>query len=400
MTERVYLETSEGARPEASEQARPESSKRAWEISTYQERDRAEILSLIRDEYGDVDRANGDYYDWLRTACPPDVQQWIVREKGTDRVISAGTMVGVRAAWRGQGIKALLGFDMIVAPEYRRQGIHTTLTRQTRADVKRAGFCVTTIFPNPKSMPQLARSQNYHLVSRVPLLIRPLDMRALMEARVGSPLLALGSQFGWEVAGRTLWRQRRPLTDGLPPRISEDTVLDEGYDSFWEQVRAKYDLMLVRDRAFLQWRFHDIPTREYQILSARSASGDSGHSAPDAKILGYIVLRQANIRGTMTGLIADFLVLPGEQGDRAGLYLLDTALERFKQAQIPLAGGILLPHTQEYALMRRAGFLSAPQPIAPQPFHLFIRSHCDDPPLSALRRPESWHVTIADHDAA
>jgi hypothetical protein len=102
----------------------------------------------------------------------------------------------------------------------------------------------------------------------------------------------------------------------------------------------------------------------------------------------------------MTGLIADFLVLPGEQGDRAGLCLLDAALERFKAAEVPLAGGILLPHTQEYALMQQAGFLSAPQPLAPQAFHLFIRSHCDDPPLSALTRPESWHITIADHDAA
>jgi GNAT superfamily N-acetyltransferase len=377
----------------------PEPAERAWEISTYQEGDKSDILSLIRDEYGDVDRANEDYYDWLRTACPPDVQQWIVREKATGRVISAGTMVGVRATWKGRGIKALLGFDMIVAPKYRRQGIHTTLTKQTREDVERAGFCVTTIFPNPKSMPQLARSTNYHLVSQVPLLIRPLDMRALMEGRFGSELLAWGGALGWEVAGRTLWRQQRPSPNGPSLHISEDAVLDGAYDDFWEQVRAKYDLMLVRDRAFLRWRFHDIPTRDYQILSARLQDGDLNDS-PKTQILGYIVLRQANIRGIMTGLIADFVVLPGEQGDRAGLCLLDAALERFKRTNTPLAGGLFLPHTQEYTVMRRAGFVSAPQALAPQPFHLFIRSHCDDPPLSALTRPESWHITIADHDAA
>jgi hypothetical protein len=101
----------------------------------------------------------------------------------------------------------------------------------------------------------------------------------------------------------------------------------------------------------------------------------------------------------MTGIIADFMVLPGEQGDRAGLQLLQAALQRFEQAQVPLAGGLMLPHTQEYSIMRRAGFMRAPRPFAPQPFHLFIRSYSDDPPLSALTRPEGWYVSVADHDA-
>jgi hypothetical protein len=116
-------------------------------------------------------------------------------------------------------------------------------------------------------------------------------------------------------------------------------------------------------------------------------------------MLGYIVLRQANVRGIMTGMIADFMVLPGERGDEAGLLLIGEALQRFEKAGVPLAGGLALPHTQEYAIMRRAGFLSAPRQFAPQSFHLFIRSYCDEPPLDELTRPEAWYVSIADHDA-
>jgi GNAT superfamily N-acetyltransferase len=363
---------------------------RAWEISSYQEGDKEGILALIRDEYGDTDLADGDYFDWLRAACPPDIHQWLVREKATGRVISAGTSVAARAVWQGREIGALLGFNIVVAPEYRRQGIHTALTKQTREDVKKAGYCLTTVFPNPKSMPQLARSDNFHLVSQVPLLVRPLDMRTLMQERVGNPLLVWGGTLGWAVAGRTLWREQRQPHDGQPMQISADTVLDGGYDRFWSEVRTKYDLMLVRDRAFLQWRFCDIPTRSYQLLSARQAD----------RILGYIVLYQANIRGIMSGIIADFMVLPGALGDRAGSYLLAATLQQFKKAQVPLTGGLMLPHTQEYALMRRAGYLNAPRPFAPQPFHLFIRRHCDDLPLGAITRPESWYVSVADHDAA
>ena len=373
MTERIGLDPAE----------------RAWEISTYQESDRAGALALVRDEYGDIDLADGDYYDWLRAACPPDVTQWLVREKGTGRVVSAATMVGVRAVWKGKGIKALLGFNIVVAPEYRRQGIHSTLIRQSREDIKAAGFCLTTIFPNPKSMPQLARSETHHHVSEVALLVRPLDLRALADAQYDNRLVSWGSTLGWGLASRTLWRAQGPPGKGTPLHISEDEMLDESYNHFWSQVRTKYDLMLVRDRAFLTWRFIDIPTREYQVLSARQ--GD--------EILGYIVLRETDVRGTLTGLIADFLVAPGEQGALAGQVLLHAALERFKETGMPLAGGLLLPHTHEYALMRRAGFLKAPKPLAPQPFHLFVRSHCDDPGLEAITRPEAWYISIADHDA-
>jgi predicted N-acetyltransferase YhbS len=378
-----------------TERACPEPDEQAWEISTYEEEDKAGVLALIRDEYGDVDLAQEAYFDWLKRASPPGVRQWLVREKGTGRVITSGTTVAARATWRGQGVPALLGFNIVVAPEYRRQGIHTTLVQQTGEDIERAGYRFALIFPNPKSMPQLSRSKNYHHVSEVPLLIRPLNMRALAGARIGNPLLGWGVNLGWEVAGRTAWRVQRPSRDGGPVRISEDTVLDESYDHFWAQVRTKYALMLVRDRAFLQWRFRDIPTREYQVLSARQHGANS-----NSTILGYAVLRQADVKGTMTGLIADFMVLPGDLGEEAGLRLLHAALQRFKQARVSLTGGLVLPHTQEYAIMRRAGFLRAPRQFAPQPFHLFIRSYCSDPPLSALTRPKSWYVSIADHDAA
>ena len=379
----------EQSSPDLVDQVSPEYAERAWEIGTYQEDDKVGVLDLVRDEYGETDLANGDYFDWLRLACPPDVGQWVVREKGTGRVVSAATMVGVQAIWKGNETKALLGFNFLVAPEYQRQGIHTAFTRQTREDIRRAGYCFTTLFPNPKSMPQLVRSENYHHVSQVPLLVRPLNMRALAEARVKNQLLVWASSLGWGFAGRVIWREPGPPHVDPPLHISEDLVLDEGYDRFWRQVQTKYDLMLVRDRAFLTWRFLDIPTREYRILSARQGDG----------VLGYIVLRQADARGTMSGIIADFLVLPGEQGTWAGRHLLHEALRQFREAQMPLAGGLVLPHTHEYTLMRDAGFLSVPEPVAPQPFNLFVRSHSDDPPLEALTCPDTWYVSIADHDA-
>lgn len=360
-----------------------------WEIGTYDEQDKKDVLNIIRDQYGDVDLAQEVYYDWVTRKKPAEFDQRVAREKKTGKILNSGISVGVPAVWRGQEIRVLLGFNIVVDPRYRRQGIHTTLSNLAREDVQEAGYRFTILFPNQQSMTQAIKARNHYLISQVPLMIRPLDIQALTARYVGHALLRWGLNLSWAIAGRTLWRERLPQTDPDVHLVAEGKELDESYDRFWANVKQKYDLMVVRDRDFLQWRFCDIPTRDYQILSVRR----------DGEMEGYLVLREAEIRGTPTGMISDFLVLPGARGDKAGLRLLHEAIQRFRDAHVALTGGLVLPHTQEYQIMRRAGFLDAPERFAPQPFYLFVRTYSDEPPLDVVKRPGSWYVSIADHDA-
>jgi predicted N-acetyltransferase YhbS len=360
-----------------------------WEISTYRPEDKPAILAINRAEYGDVALSHEAYFDWLASRRPKDIPHRVVREKSTGTPLTAGMAITLDAVCQGEVVPVMIGMNIVVVPEYRRQGIHTTLATQARDDIKKAGYRFTIVFPNPRSMRQLVKSPVHHLVCRVPLLMRPLDIRALTASHVDNPPMRWGINVGWQIASRTLWRERRPSDDGAQLTVAEDAAFDGSYDRFWAQVRSKYDIMLVRDRDFLQWRFKDIPIRKYQVLSARS----------DGELWGYIVLRQAEIRGTMTGLVADMMVLPGERGDRAGAALLHEALVRFRANNLALTGGLLLPHTHEFQLMRRSGYLVAPDRFAPQPFHLFFRQYSEPPPIDLLRTSETWFVSIADHDA-
>jgi predicted N-acetyltransferase YhbS len=236
--------------------------KRTWEAGWYEEQDKPGILAINQIQYGDVALSHEAYFDWLQTQNPmgsPILPR--AREKETGKVVGFSMFIPMRVSWSGEERPALIGFNLVVALAYRRQGIHEMMAAAGTEEGKKRGY----------------------------------------------------------------------------------------HDRFWEQVKTKYDLMLVRDRTFLQWRFHEIPCRSYQVLSARQGT----------EIVGYIVLRQTDVRGTKTGLIADFLVLPGEHGNQAGLRLLYEALQCFRQARLPLTGALMLPHTQEYAVMRQAGYLRA-----------------------------------------
>jgi predicted N-acetyltransferase YhbS len=362
----------------------------AWEVSWYEEKDKSGLLALNRTEYGDVALACEAYFDWLRTRNPagePIIP--VAREKGTGKVVGFGLAVPMRISWSGQQRSALIGMNFLVDQAYRRQKICETMHTMQIEEGKKRGYAFIYGFPNAHLLPVL-KKKDYRTVTRIPLVIRPLDIATLTKAHINSPFLRWAVNLGWKTGAVTIWREQHPAKSDSSLSIVQDTEFDQSYDHFWKRIKTKYDLILLRDRTFLQWRFRDIPYRTYRVLSVRQG----------ADILGYIVLRQAEIRGTLIGLIVDFLVVPGRQGNGVGLRLLHQATEHFRQAQLPLSGGLMLPHTQEFSIMRWAGYLPSPQRFAPQSFHLATRNLSDSIPSNLLTRAEAWYVSIADHDAA
>lgn len=358
-----------------------------WDVSWYEERDIPGILALNWAEYGEVMLSHESFFDWLQQNPKGQPIFPVAREKPSGKVVGFGPMIPIALCASGIEHPVITGYNIVVAAEYRRQGVFTAMVTAATEEAQKQGYHFLYVFPNPLSL-KGALKLGFQMISEVPLLVRPLDMTALAERYVEKPWMRWILRLGWKVARNTRWREPKPPGDGL--RIVEDGELDDEYDLFWQQVKTKYELMLVRNRAFLQWRFLDIPIRTYEVLSARQ--GD--------EIAGYIVLRQTDVRGTKTGLIADFLVVPGTRGERAGLHLLHEAARRFKGGQLALSGALMLPHTQEYAILQKAGYLRAPRPFAPQSFFLVIDPFSDRTPQSLLRQPGSWFVTIADHDAA
>jgi predicted N-acetyltransferase YhbS len=361
----------------------------AWELNWYEEKDKPGVLALNRAEYGDVALAHEAYFDWVCTRNPAEKPIIpVARENGTGKVVGFAFFVPVRISWSGQERSALIGMNFLVDQAYRRQKITETMHTMQVEESKKRGCTFIYGFPNARLLPGL-KKWSYRAVTRIPLVVRPLDIDTLTKAHINNTFLR-AVDLGWKIGAVTIWRERRPAQNSPSPSIMEDGEFDESYDRFWERIKTKYDLMLVRDRTFLQWRFRDIPYRTYRVLSARQG--------PD--ILGYIVLREAEIRDTPCGLIVDFLVVPSEQGNEVGLRLLQEATEQFRQAQLPLSGGLMLPHTQEYSIMRRAGYLPCPERFAPQAFHLVTRSLSESIPSNLLTQDEAWYVSIADHDAA
>src|SRR3989442_14799549 len=69
-------------------------------------------------------------------------------------------------------------------------------------------------------------------------------------------------------------------------------------------------------------------------------------------MLGYSVIRCANVRGIPTGLILDLLLLDSNQGEEAGVCLTAHAEAFFRSQKLPLIAALMLPGSAEYRVLR------------------------------------------------
>jgi hypothetical protein len=167
------------------------------------------------------------------------------------------------------------------------------------------------------------------------------------------------------------------------------TCFDERFDQFWERVSDKYEIIIKRDRAFLTWRFYNTSFRSYEILAAKVGG----------ELAGYAVLRCTEIEGIATGLIMDLLVEQGARGEAAGMLLVEQATCRFEEAGMALAGSLMLPHTHEFAILRKSGYVKAPERFSPQGFQLNAKSLSSEVSQEFLAQSSRWFITMANHDA-
>jgi predicted N-acetyltransferase YhbS len=361
----------------------------SWEITLYSKEDLPSILASNQEEYGNSDLANSSYFEWIVEKNPNGPPIFLVaRDIDTRRVLGWIIFVPFQILYKGEMKKVLLGFNLMVRKEYRRQGISTEMFQFGMADGKKKGYPLIAGLTNPKST---AVAQKIGVIlPNIPMVIRIMDIPSLMSRYSKNYILQRVIGIGLMIAGPIIFRETPPKHGKNTLEIKEESIIGIEFDSFWENVKHKYDLILVRDRAFIQWRFPDMPLRSYRILTARKKD----------EILGYIILRVATVRGILCGLVSDLMVVPGKDGDTAGLLLMNAATRFFREAHVQLCGGLMMPHTQEYRIMRKAGYVRSPNKFSPERFSLSIQSLLNEIPLNEIQRPESWFISNADHDAA
>ena len=181
-----------------------------------------------------------------------------------------------------------------------------------------------------------------------------------------------------------LYRTKNPTeVNGL--KITRISAFDDRINVLWETVSNDYEISIVRDKEYLNWRYIDMPGVNYAIYVAEK----------EGQILGYTVLRCREEHGLIFGRIFELVTPLGQESISQSLVL--KAIEFFKEEKADLVIYRMIGNEAYYKILRNSGFIYSR--FASRKAH-FI-AHPNTPKISeaSFRDPRYWLVQTGDSDA-
>lgn len=238
--------------------------------------DRPEIVAMIREMIPGIDAAAR--WRWLYETNPAGrALTWIAHAGGA--VAGCTSFFPFRLWLDGEVVRAALGGDGYVRPEFRRMGMGARLHDASRAAMAAQGIGCMYGAPGAMNVTPLKHGGSRE-IGHVARWVRPLRLAALGLRGSLLEALALPGPNGGAVL--------ETMSPG-DPRV----------DEIWAEARREIRLAAVRDAAFYAWRFLATPSRRQPAFVIVAAGRPIGACALEC------------IHGGDTLWIVDLISIPG-----------------------------------------------------------------------------------------
>ena len=323
----------------------------AYEFRTYLAGDEHELVALFNRVFRsapDAEPRSLAEWRWTFLESPGGFRLWLALARGAIVAQSAG--IGYRVECDGRATHFSQSVDSLVHPDH-------------RGGLKHPGLFVRTVEP-------YIAAYGAH----PDLVFFGWPNRAA--ARIGSAFL------GYERLRRQEWLVRALGADapGFPNDVRRLRRLpaDCPVDALWSRCARHFGASVIRDAAFLRWRFERSPARRYEWLALGGA-----------RPAGLVALGLSHQPFPRTLVLSDWLVPEDEPA--AGAVLLAAA--RARAAELGVEGIVALfpPWSAWSERFRAAGFRTHASDA-----WLTVRSHCAAYDVSWLR--EHWWYQPAESD--
>lgn len=355
-----------------------------WKPRAYVEED-LEAVARLRNLAGGAPEGGGrrsasrEYFRWKLLENPRGRGGMQVAVDA-DRIVGMASLTPKTLLIRGAEVNAAEIGDTFTDPEYQRQGIFVELVGRTVAEAEGGGIGLIYGTPNQNSLPGYEKKCNFVTIpaAKVINVVRPLRLGRVLGAHCGgaggffnkvSPVLDFAYRLRYPTS------VRNTLCAGYSLEVV--TQFPPGVEKLAHRAATRYDVVMLRDRAYLSWRFLENPD-SYKILMAR------GKGEP----AGYVVAKEAKWRSLGVGYLADFLV--DEETPEIFDHLVSEVVVSFYKAGLDMAAAWVVDGTHYHQTLVRRGF----RPYRTVP----IICKRNEAAAAVLSSPARWHFTIADSD--
>lgn len=366
-----------------------------WEVFRFDTQGGASdgILDLVKSYYGEVDETHPEYFRWEyidNPAGPAIIWLAVHRNNTVGQFIINLTKIKTNSVI----CKGGLIVKSLVRKDFWGKGISPHLAQRAKDSFFEQGgdFCYG--IPNKNAYRQMIERLKWNDIGKIPLLVRPVQAKGPLRELINNriilgisnaivfPLLIIYGKI-YNCFSRLYFADRNKFI------IKKISYFDERFDRLWEKACNKHEILVVRDKAFLNWRYVDNPRRTYEIYSAEDAGGS---------LIAYIVLRVTFFQKLKVGYIVDSLFDEDGGGACALSALLDKSYEFFKKQETEIISCLMLPNNSCFGVLKKNGFFVCPDFLQPEACRFLITTSDQGALSQRIKNIKNWYLTLGDFD--
>jgi hypothetical protein len=302
-----------------------------------------------------------DFWKWKYLDVPggPAIAGLVVDRKGI-QCHSGGIPKGIVIG--GKVYKCLEGVDLCQDREHSTMEMLIEAIKCKNKQAVERGIEAAFSFPLESIYETLIRDFEYRdLQIKTTRFVSVLEPRSFFRQtrrafpkKIAYQLLTSGSKRAQE--------RTKLMSDGYTVDIVNH--FDPDVSDFFLQAAEDFDIVVVRNQEYLNWRYADMRAGAFSILLAK-------HST---KVAGYLVLKTEGEGETKACYIVDMLVSP-EQSDVANLLLVEALQHASRSNAIALHSWMLRDHAYSSAF-KEMGFVRLPARPQERKTRLAFRNIC------------------------
>ncbi len=321
-----------------------------------------------------------EYYEWKCYKNPILPGEMWLAEDG-DKIVAIKNVTPKMMKALGNITTVAEMGDTFTHPDYQRRGIFTTLSKAARESIINKGISLIYNIPNKDtSLPGYIKKLNHVPVPiKLRSLVHIINSKQPLKARLRSRLLASAFSPVIDTVSRAIFRIGMRGVTKSDVLIYAEPGFPDDINTLWEQVSNNYDVMLVRTKDYLEWRYVTNPDT-YSILIARNRDG---------AILGYMVNKISLFESIPKGFICDFLTI--EDDPNVLKKLLSTSLRDFYHRKVSRVSVWVVKGSFYDRILVKLGFL--PHAVA-----VPLMCYKNELGSQIVSHAYRWHFTLGDSD--
>ena len=357
----------------------------ALRFSRIEPEQQAQLLHEIRNiltEVGahNVEIYNQTYWDWQYKQLPTG-KSFVYAAWDGDKIIGYYHVPVYRFIENGE--EKLIGNiqDVAVNPTYRGVGLFRRLAEFANEDLNRSEIALIYTFPNDKSIRTFLKYNKFSTVCAVPTYLRPVNSGGIIGSKV--KLLGLEKVAGWFADGLVNLFSKTIRIEGA--KIERITEITDEVEAVFVEYSKSFRNHLLRDKAWLDWRYLKSARGNHHILGIREGS----------HLTAVVVLKEDEMLGNPALLIMDLAFVSGKENSL--LYLIDQVHKQPDLTRTEFNLLFISGIAPSLASFKKIGFYQIPEKINPRVLNLLARSasSLDEKPLL---REQNWLLTLGDWD--